>query len=109
MNRRYIIKATIAAAFAALFVRPAQAASADSVAIQGFKFKPASLDMNVGDKIEFTNNDSAPHSATAKDDSWDTGTIDRGQSKTITVKAGMGDDFKCSFHPAMKGKLTIKA
>lgn len=109
MNRRNMIKTSVATGLVVMLGLPAYAAKTHKVAIRGFKFVPASLEVNVGDKIEFTNNDSAGHTATAIDASWDTGSIDRGQSKSIAVTAGMGESYKCAFHPSMKGKLVIKA
>src|SRR4051812_37207134 len=47
----------------------------NAVTIQNFAFSPATLTIKVGDKVTWTNQDSAPHSATADDNSFDTGVI----------------------------------
>ena len=106
MKRRTVLTALIVAPFALVAGR-AIAATTHKVTIKGFKFKPATLEVKVGDVIEFTNDDSAPHTATAKNLSWDTGNLSRGDSANITVKAGMDTDYKCNIHPSMKGALVI--
>lgn len=85
--------------------RPARAAS-HSVSIQGFAFSPANLSVQVGDTVTFTNNDSAPHTATARDGSFDTGRLGNGQSAEITVSAAGSFDYFCAIHPNMTGQIT---
>ena len=86
----------------------AYAGTTHQVAIQGFKFVPDNLAVAVGDTIIFTNEDSAPHTATAKGRSWDTGRLNRGQSGEVQVVAGMeGGYFFCNFHRNMKGQLSL--
>ena len=98
---------------AALVGLPLLAASArrahtatHQVQIQGFKFNPNTLSIAVGDIVVFTNNDGAPHTATANDDSFDTGRINRGNTGQITVATSGSHGFHCSFHPNMKGTIT---
>lgn len=79
-----------------------------AVTISGFKFTPARISVAAGDTITFTNNDSAPHTATALNGAFNTGTIGKGKSKKVTVNNAGGLDYKCNFHPAMKGKVTAK-
>jgi len=111
MNRRIALKslfATFAAASLPLFAsQKAAAATTHKVLIRGFKFVPADLSVAVGDIIVFENRDSAPHTATAKDNSWDTKTLGPLQSGEIDVTADMDDAYFCRFHPNMKGTLTI--
>ena len=85
----------------------ANAAETHVVKIQGFKFLPNELDVKVGDTIEFRQGDNAPHTATARDKSWDTGTLGNGESAQIKVVADMGTSYFCKFHPMMKGTLNI--
>jgi len=82
----------------------AQAAT-HNVTIQGFAFSPASLDVAVGDTVIFTNKDSAPHTATANDGSFDTGTIKKGKSAEVTVNNAGSTSYKCNFHSSMKGLI----
>ncbi|MCG6901770.1 MAG: cupredoxin family copper-binding protein [Rhodobacter sp.] len=85
--------------------RTAQAAT-HQVAIKGFKFSPAALNVAVGDTVVFTNQDGAPHTATALDGSFDTGRLNRGQSGSVTVTTAGEIDYRCNFHATMKGRIT---
>jgi len=46
-------------------------ATKNAVTIQNFAFSPATLTVKVGDTVTWTNQDSAGHSATADDNSFD--------------------------------------
>jgi plastocyanin len=94
-----------AAGISLLFAFPALAAD-HAVAIQGMKFSPANLTVAVGDTVTFTNMDSAPHTATANDGSFDTGRLNRGQSAKITIKKAGDFAYICALHPMMKGQIT---
>ena len=93
-----------AAALTLALAFPALAANHD-VTIQGMKFSPANIEVNAGDTITFTNKDSAPHTATASDGSFDTGRLGKGDSAKVTVAAG-SHAYICKIHPMMKGKVT---
>ena len=93
-----------AAAFSLLLAVPALAAN-HNVTIQGMKFSPASLEVAVGDTVTFTNNDSAPHTATASDGSFDTGRLSKGESGSVTIGAAGTFNYICKIHPSMKGKI----
>jgi plastocyanin len=55
------------------------------------------------------NNDTAPHTVTAKDKSFDTGTIDPGKTATFTAPTKPGTyDYICTIHPYMKGTLIVR-
>jgi len=94
-------------ASAAVLATSLSAFAADhKVKIQGFKFSPASLNVAVGDTVTFTNADGAPHTATGG--GIDTGTLKKGESKTVTISAAGDISYKCKFHPMMKGQITAK-
>lgn len=98
--------ALTAAVFSMLTV-PALAAS-HNVAIQGMKFSPANISVAAGDTITFTNMDSAPHTATANDGSFDTGRLSRGQSARVTISGAGTFNYICEIHPRMKGTVTAQ-
>ena len=79
-----------------------------NVAIQGMKFRPANITVAAGDTITFTNNDSAPHTATAGDGSFDTGRLGKGESARVTIRDAGSTDYICRLHPMMKGKVTAR-
>lgn len=77
------------------------------VTIKSFKFSPAQITVAAGDTISFTNEDGAPHTGTALDGSFDTGRLNKGESGSVTLANAGSIDFKCNFHPKMKGKVTV--
>ena len=88
---------------------PAKSTGATAVKISDFKFAPATLTVKHGASVTVTNDDSAPHTATADDGhSFDTGTLDPGSSKTITVAKPGTYAYHCSIHPFMHGRLDVK-
>lgn len=99
--------AVIAFVLAALVAAPAMAAD-HAVKILNFKFDPPTIEVAAGDTITFTNEDAAPHTATANDDSFDTGTLNKGESATVTIAAAGTFDYICALHPMMKGTVTAK-
>lgn len=106
----HTIKTKMIAAVAGLaLLLPLPAFAADhAVAIQDFKFVPAIIEVAVGDTITFTNNDSAPHTGTANDGSFDTGRLGKGESGTVTIAAAGTFDYICALHPSMKGQVVAK-
>ena len=86
-----------------------KAAAATGVTIKDFKFSPASITVHVGDTITWTNQDIAPHTATASDGSFDTGTINKGKSGSATFSKAGTIPYICSIHPNMKGTVVVAA
>jgi plastocyanin len=85
------------------------AAASTGVTIKDFKFGPASVSVNVGDTITWTNQDVAPHTATASDGSFDTGSLSQGKSGSHTFTTAGTFPYICSIHPNMKGTVTVAA
>ncbi len=99
---------SLAAATLFTVLAAASAFAADhAVTIKGMKFSPATLSVKAGDTVTFTNQDSAPHTATAKG-AFDTGRLNKGQSKRITIGSAGSFAYICTIHPMMKGKITAK-
>lgn len=94
------------AALLAMLATSSAFAADHAVAIKGMKFDPPTLALAVGDTITFTNEDGAPHTATANDGAFDTGRLNKGQSATVTVSAAGAHAYKCLVHPSMKGTVT---
>jgi plastocyanin len=93
--------------------RPARAAAASArrvhvVTIKDMKYQPATLTVEVGDTVEWKNEDIVSHSVTAVNKAFDSGTIRRGHSWELVVKKRGTFDYTCTFHPNMKGVLIVR-
>lgn len=72
------------------------------------RFGPAPANLKVGDTIVWLNRDIVPHTATARDRSFDV-TIQSRKSVRVTVRRAGTIAIYCRFHPAMKGVLRVAA
>jgi plastocyanin len=84
----------------------ATGAGGGELAMEGFEFVPSQLEAASGAVIVLTNADSATHTVTAVDGTFDV-TVDGGGTAELTVDEPGTYDFACSFHPAMTGTLTV--
>jgi plastocyanin len=80
-----------------------------AVDIAGFAFSPQSITVAVGDTVTWSNADAQNHTATADDASFDTGTIARGTSKSVTVETAGTFGYHCKIHPAMTATIVVQA
>jgi plastocyanin len=81
--------------------------SSDKIEIADFKFDPPSISVAAGTTVTWTNSDRASHTATAQDGSFDTDTLDTGDTKSITFKKPGTYEYVCQFHPFMKGTVEV--
>jgi plastocyanin len=86
--------------------KPASSAS-DTITIQDFKFGPATLTVKHGAKVTVANSDSTTHTATADGGAFDTGDLDPGASKTITLSKAGTYPYHCQIHSFMKGTIVV--
>jgi plastocyanin len=75
------------------------------VAMAGLKFQPGTLTVAKGTTVVFVNDDTAPHTVTARSGGTDSGVIDPG--KRFTLVAASSFDYVCSIHPSMTAKLVV--
>lgn len=78
------------------------------VEIRGFEYHPASLEVAAGDTVVWVNHDMVPHTATAADGGWDSGSIAAGESWERVAAAEGGGEYACTFHPGMTGRLAVR-
>lgn len=64
--------------------------------------------VKVGDTIVWVNRDTVPHTATARDKTFDV-RVQQGQSVSMVVKKAGNIAFYCIYHPAMRGTLIVAA
>lgn len=83
------------------------AAAAYTVVVENMKFGPVPADLHVGDVITWQNKDVVPHTATARDKSFDIPLKGHGEGTLTLAKAGTFAFF-CKYHPAMVGELVVK-
>lgn len=87
----------------------APASANAKVAMADFAFDPTPVTINVGGTVTWTNSDSAPHTATADDQkAFDSGTVNKGQSKTVKFSKPGTYTYFCRFHPFMKGTVVVQ-
>lgn len=118
MDRR-IVAAVVLAAIALIGAacssgEPKKAASSplNTVTIQGFLFKPASLAVQVGTEVTWTNQDDIAHTITSGTPGHPTGAFDSGDeslAKTFTHSFGTAGTFAyfCKNHNSMTGQITV--
>ena len=76
--------------------------------IQGFRFRPATVQVSVGAKLRFANRDDVRHTATADGGGFDTGTLRKGSARTITLRRAGTFSYHCDFHRFMTGKVVVR-
>lgn len=81
-----------------------------TISIQDFAFNPTECWVDAGDTVTFVNNDQAPHTATSDDgNAFDTGTLQPGQSASVTFSTAGRFPYHCNIHPSMQALITVRA
>lgn len=83
------------------------AGSGPTVVIKDFKFEPANVKVAPGAKVTVKNEDSAAHTLTADDRSFDTGNIEGKAQKDITASKPGQVSYKCDIHQYMTGVIQV--
>jgi plastocyanin len=84
-----------------------EAAKSEKVDIVEFTYQPDPVVVQVGGKVIWQNQDTAPHTATADDGSFDTGTIEKGKLGSATFKEAGTFTYFCEIHPTMHGTVEV--
>ena len=86
------------------------AASGDTVVVdmKQLAYEPARLEVKPGTVVLFTNNAPLPHTVTADDRSFDSGTIEVGKRWAHRFATAGSYPFHCTPHPFMKGVVVVK-
>jgi plastocyanin len=77
------------------------------VVIRNYAFMPASITIKTGATVQWRNDDSVSHTATASDGTFDSKNLDRGQTYTFTFTKAGTYAYVCSYHPNMTGKIVV--
>jgi plastocyanin len=83
------------------------AVRAEKVEIVEFTYQPDPVTIEAGGKVTWINRDSAPHTATAADGSFDTGTLEEGKLKSESFKDAGSYPYFCEIHPDMRGTIEV--
>jgi plastocyanin len=99
---------TPAAPTAAEGAQPVAAAAGGgggTVKMAGLSFAPGALTVARGATVVFDNDDTAPHTVTARSGGVDSGVLDPGKQFSLAVTDGF--DYFCSIHPSMTAKIAV--
>jgi plastocyanin len=83
----------------------AAAAGGGTVKMAGLSFAPGTLTVARGATVVFDNDDTAPHTVTARSGGVDSGVLDPGKQFSLAVTDGF--DYFCSIHPSMTAKIAV--
>lgn len=78
------------------------------VRINDLAFVPAEMTVNVGDKVEWVNEDFIDHTATAKSGEWDV-MVPAGKSGQVQLDHAATITYFCRVHPGMTGTIHVSA
>ncbi len=106
---RSLVAASLAAAAALVVASAVVLAATRTVAIAEFAFSPASITINVGDRVTWTNTDAVGHTATATSGAFDTGNIAQGESATVRFTQPGTYRYVCTPHPSMTGTIRVRS
>lgn len=84
-----------------------EAQKSEKVQIVEFSYEPDPVVVQAGGKVIWQNEDTAPHTATADDGSFDTGTIEKGKLGSETFKEPGTFTYHCEIHPTMHGTVEV--
>jgi plastocyanin len=84
-----------------------EASKSEKVDIVEFTYQPDPVVVQAGGKVIWQNQDTAPHTATADDGSFDTGTIEKGKIGSETFKDVGTFTYFCEIHPTMHGTVEV--
>ena len=87
---------------------PSPGAVTYTVTIENLQFNPAELTVHRGDRIVWVNKDFFPHTATAKDKAFDSGSIDASGSWAFNADRVGDHPYGCNFHQTMKGEIQVQ-
>ncbi|HHC09150.1 MAG TPA: hypothetical protein ENK55_10610 [Actinobacteria bacterium] len=81
-----------------------------TISIEDFAFHPADLTVPVGTTIEWRNDEGGvAHTATSDEGTWDSGTLQPGDTYALTLDTPGTFTYFCSIHPSMTGSITVES
>ena len=81
--------------------------TAVTVDIARFTFTPEVLNVPVGTIVTWVNHDESPHTATADDGAFDTGSLRQGERASVTFDAPGAHRYACAYHPGITATIVV--
>ena len=82
--------------------------SGNTVTLANFAFSPATLNVQVGTTVIWTNNDSTTHTVTSESGVFDSGNLATNATFSYTFNSAGTFAYHCSIHTSMTGKVVVK-
>jgi plastocyanin len=79
-----------------------------TVTIANFVFQPATITVAPGDTVVWRNTDIVPHSATARDSTWDSQSLAANATWSYVATQRGQYAYYCVFHPNMTGTIDVQ-
>ena len=78
--------------------------------VSGNEFQPKEVTVNVGETVTWTNTDSVPHNAVAKEgEGPKSELLPKGKTYSFTPDSAGKIAYVCTIHPGMEGTLNVAA
>ena len=87
--------------------KPAAPADVVMLHIKNFMFSPQTVQLRVGQTLVVINDDTAVHTITSDDGSFDSGNLEKGQSFTFTPTKPGTYTYICDLHQYMTGTIEV--
>lgn len=78
------------------------------VVIEAMRYVPDVIEVNAGDTVVWKNKDAFPHTATAGDRDFDSGSIGSEHAWKFKARRKGVFPYVCTLHPTMKATLVVK-
>ncbi|OJW15360.1 MAG: hypothetical protein BGO48_11970 [Mucilaginibacter sp. 44-25] len=75
--------------------------------MKGFAFSPASVNIKVGNNVTWTNEDTAPHTATDNGTEFDSGSLATSATFTHTFTKAGTYTYICKIHSSMAAATVV--
>src|SRR5262249_53912881 len=83
-------------------------ASGAEIKIDNFSFTPATLTVQGGTQVTWTNRDDIPHTVVSDDQAIKSKALDTDEKFAFTFTEAGTYTYFCSLHPKMKGKVVVE-
>lgn len=88
--------------------QPTTTAKTVQVSIKNFAYSPASITINKGDTVVWTNQDSAAHTVTGDNGGPNSGNLQTGATYSFKFDTAGTFAYHCAIHPMMKGTVVVQ-